>query len=306
MRKLSREDRVQILRCLVDGVSIRGTCRITGKAKATVTKLLVDVGAVCARDADLRMRGLSACKRLQCDEIWSFVGAKEKRVKAGRKGHGDVWTWTAICADTKLVPCWHVGPRDGEAATAFVADLANRIPGRLQLTTDGHRPYLEAVESAFHGAIDYAMLIKIYGGTENGGAGRYSPADCTGTRIERIEGEPDKTHVSTSYVERQNLTMRMGMRRFTRLTNAFSKKVENHIHAVSLHFWYYNFARIHKTLRTTPAMAAGVVERLMDLDDLIALMEAGEPTAAEVSARRKDLILRKIQQEMDFGPEQSK
>lgn len=303
MRKLPRADRVAILRCLVDGVSIRGTCRITGKAKATVLKLLCDVGAVCARDADERMRELT-CKRLQCDEIWSFVGAKEKQVKRGAKHHGDVWTWTAIDADTKLVPCWHVGPRDGGAACAFVADLASRIPGRVHLTTDGHRPYLEAVEGAFQGDIDYAMLIKIYG-AEGTAPGRYSPADCTGTRIERIEGSPDKAHVSTSFIERQNLTMRMGMRRFTRLTNAFSKKVENHIHAISLHFWYYNFARVHKTLRTTPAMAAGVTSRLMDLDDLVMLLERDEPDAVAVSTRRKDLILRKIQQELEFSRPES-
>ena len=236
---------------------------MTGVAKNTVVKLLVDLGAACSDYQDRRLRNLT-CRRIQCDEIWSFCYAKEKNVPEnlrGLDGYGDVWTWTGIDADTKLAVSWLVGQRDSEYAKQFINDLASRLAHRVQLTTDGHKPYLEAVEGAFGADIDYAMLIKLYGEAP-GSEKRYSPAQCIGSETRVIAGQPDQKHVSTSYVERQNLTMRMGMRRFTRLTNAFSKKVENLAAAVSLHFKHYNFARPHMTLSkpypTTPAMAAGL------------------------------------------------
>lgn len=213
-------------------------------------------------------------KRLQCDQIWSFCHAKAENVpaeKLGAFGYGDVWTWVAIDADTKLVPCWHVGRRDGLAAYEFITHLASRLAGRVQLTTDGHRPYLEAVEAAFGCDIDYAMLVKLYGKPQE--EVRYSPAQCLGTQTVTVEGAPDPAHVSTSYVERQNLAMRMSMRRFTRLTSGFSKKLENHRHAIALHYMYYNFCRLHKTLRCTPAMAAGVSQKLWEISDIVALLE---------------------------------
>ncbi len=268
--------RAQILGLLVEGNSINATCRITGAAKATVLKLLADVGAACAEYQNKTLVNLP-CKRVQCDEIWSFVGAKQKNVNEGAAGYGDVWTWTAICADTKLVASWMVGSRDGEAANAFMADLAPRLANRVQLTTDGHRAYLEAVEDAFGANVDYAMLVKLYGapqGREN--ERRYSPAECTGTVRQAVQGDPDPRHVSTSYVERQNLTMRMSMRRFTRLTNGFSKKIENHAHAVALHFMFYNFGRIHKTLRVTPAMQAGIADHVWTLEEIAALVPEPE------------------------------
>jgi IS1 family transposase len=235
--------------------------------------LLEDVGTACANYQDEAMRKLS-CRRLECDEIWSFCYAKKKNVSpehAGIFGFGDVWTWVAIEADTKLVPCWHVGRRDGLAAYEFIKDLAGRLKHRVQLTTDGHKPYLEAVEAAFGCEIDYAILIKIYGKPQE--EIRYSPPICLGTQCNTVSGNPDKKHISTSYVERQNLTMRMSMRRFTRLTNAFSKKLENHMHAIALHYMYYNFARIHKTLRCTPAMAAGVSQKLWEIEDIVTLLD---------------------------------
>jgi len=244
------------------------------RIKKTFAKLLADVGAVCSEYQDAALRGLS-CKRVQCDEIWSFVGAKQKNVPAERRGEfgvGDVWTWTAIDADTKLIVSFLVGNRGARTASEFIADLAARIDGRVQLTTDGHRVYLQAVEDAFGAEVDYAMLIKVYG-AERAGEARYSPANCIGTKGERITGNPDKEHVSTSYVERQNLTIRMSNRRFTRLTNAFSKKIENHAASIALHFMYYNFCRIHQTLRVTPAMEAGVTDHVWDLEDVVALLE---------------------------------
>ena len=268
--------RAQILGLLVEGNSINATCRITGAAKATVLKLLADVGQACAEYQDKALHNLP-CKRVQCDEIWSFVGAKQKNVNEGAAGYGDVWTWTAICADTKLVASWMVGSRDGEAARAFMADLAPRLANRVQLTTDGHRAYLEAVEDAFGADVDYAMLVKLYGapqGREN--ERRYSPAECCGTIKGTVQGCPDPRHVSTSYVERQNLTMRMSMRRFTRLTNGFSKKIENHAHAIALHFMFYNFGRIHKTLRVTPAMQAGIADHVWTLEEIAALVPEPE------------------------------
>ena len=277
MNQLSPERRVQILHALCEGNSIRNTARMTGSALNTVAKLLTEIGAACLDYQDSVMRDLP-CRRLQCDEIWSFVYAKAKNVPEERKGefgYGDVWTWTAIDADTKLVPCWHVGSRDGRDAYRFMKDLSARLANRVQLTTDGHKAYLEAVEGAFGTNIDYAILAKLYG-SEPGAEKRYSPPVCIGTQRTTIQGAPDQAHISTSYVERQNLTMRMSMRRFTRLTNAFSKKLENHMHALSLYFMYYNFCRPHKTLgkpyRTTPAMAAGLTSHVWDIRELLGLL----------------------------------
>lgn len=284
MNKLDAAARSRILHLLCEGQSIRAITRLTGASKNTVAKLLNDAGAVCAEYQDRTLVGLQS-RRIQVDEIWSFTYAKQKNVaaaKAAPEGAGDTWTWTAIDADSKLVMSWLVGGRDGEYAMAFMDDLAKRLANRVQLTSDGHKAYLEAVEGAFGGDIDYAMLVKIYGTSLDAAKGRYSPAECTGIRKTRIEGSPDPKHVSTSYAERQNLTMRMHMRRFTRLTNAFSKKVEAHANAVALHFMYYNFVRIHQKLRVTPAMAAGVADRLWEVSDIVALIEAKEaekPTA---------------------------
>lgn len=277
MYKLTSQKRSQILHLLVEGNSLRAASRLADVAFNTVAKLFVDAGRACADYQDRTLRNLP-CKRLQLDEIWSFVYAKAKNVptaKAAPGGAGDVWTWMAIDADTKLVPSWHIGGRDGYIAEVFVRDLASRLANRVQITTDGHRPYLEAVESAFGADVDYAMLQKIYG-TAPEAEKRYSPAECIGTQERVIEGSPDPAHISTSYVERQNLTMRMSIRRFTRLTNAFSKKLENHAHSVALHYMHYNFARIHKTLRMTPAMAAGVADRLWDVKDIVTTLETWE------------------------------
>ncbi len=249
--------------------------------------MLVEVGLACAEFQDKALRNLK-CKRIQCDEIWAFCHAKDKNLpadKLGKFGYGSIWTWTALDADSKLIVAWMVGPRDTQAAVEFVNDLANRLSERVQLTTDGHRPYLEAVSYAFGGEIDYSMLIKLYG--DNGdNEKRYSPADCIGVKKDTVSGRPDPKYVSTSYVERQNPTMRMHMRRFTRLTNGFSKKLENHIAAVSLHFMYYNFVRIHQTLRVTPAMAAGVTDRVWDIADIVRLLEAREAEQAQEKQRQ--------------------
>lgn len=271
--------RAQILGFLVEGMSLRAASRLADCSINTVTKLLVDVGMACAEFQDKALRNLS-CRRVQCDEIWSFVGAKQKNVPAERVGEfgmGDVWTWTAIDADTKLIASWMVGTRGAESAQFFIRDLASRLANRIQLTTDGHRMYVEAVERAFAGDIDYAMLIKHYGDDARSVDRKYSPSAFVSAEKKRINGDPDDAHVSTSYVERQNLTMRMSCRRFTRLTNAFSKKVENHAHAVALHFMYYNFGRIHKTLRVTPAMEAGVSKHVWSLAEIAALVP--EPVA---------------------------
>lgn len=275
MNKLTQAKRVQVIAALVEGNSIRATCRMTGVAKGTVLKLLVDLGQACAAYQDRTLRNLS-CKRVQCDEIWSFCYAKEKNVPEemkGKLGFGDVWTWTAIDADTKLIVSFLVGGRSTEYARKFIDDLASRLANRVQLTTDGHRAYLTAVERAFGGEVDYAMLDKIYNAPPNQGTTRYSPAECCGTRKIKVKGNPDIKQVSTSFVERQNLTMRMSMRRMTRLTNAFSKKIENQAHAVALHFMHYNFARIHQTLRVTPAMEAGVTDHVWNLEEISGLLD---------------------------------
>ena len=274
MNKLSTARRAQIVRSLVEGNSIRATVRMTGASKNTVVKLLVDLGTACEAYQDRVMRNLT-CRRLQCDEVWSFCHAKEKNVPEdhrGEFGYGDVWTWTAIDADTKLVPTWFVGKRTAVDAADFIGDLAGRLANRVQLTTDGHRAYLTAVAGAFGDDIDYAQLVKIYG-VDPEGEKRYSPAQCIGTDTTVVSGAPDPAHVSTSYVERQNLTMRMSMRRFTRLTNAFSKKVENLMHAVSLHFMHYNFARVHGTLKTTPAVKAGIADHVWTIEEIVALLD---------------------------------
>ena len=278
MNRLSTKKRAQIIAALVEGNSIRATCRMTGAAKGTVLKLLADVGKACAKYRDNIFRNLK-CKRIQCDEIWSFCYSKKKNVPEKLKsqfGYGDVWTWTAICADTKLVPTWMVGERDVETGAAFMDDLAGRLSGRIQLTTDGLKKYVDVVADTFKGNVDYAMLVKLYGAKGEGegmspGA-RYSPAVCTETRVIKITGNPDPEHISTSFSERQHLTMRMSMRRFTRLTNAFSKKVENLMHAVSLHFMYYNFVRIHQTLRVTPAMEAGITDHVWSVEEMAGLL----------------------------------
>jgi IS1 family transposase len=273
MNRLTTAERVRVVAALVEGNSLRATARMTGFARMTVEKLLRELGAACAKAQDEMFRNLP-CKRVQCDEIWSFVYAKQKNVpadKQGQFGYGDVWTWVAIDADTKLVPAWRVGPRDAATAYELMQDLASRLRNRVQLTTDGHKPYLAAVEDAFGADIDYAMLVKIYGSSGEPET-RYSPAKCLGCIPTEVTGNPDPKHISTSYVERQNLTMRMSMRRFTRLTNAFSKKVEMHVAAIALHYAYYNLVKIHQTLRVSPAMAAGVSNRLWSIEDLVGLL----------------------------------
>jgi IS1 family transposase len=269
---------VRVVASLVEGNSIRATVRMTGVAKNTVTKLLVDLGTVCSEYQDRVMRDLP-CFRLECDEIWAFCYAKERNLpdeKRGEFGYGDVWTWVAIDAETKLIPSFRVGQHDAEDANAFMQDLAKRLRYRVQLTTDGHKTYLNAVRGAFKDEIDYAQLVKTYG-VDPHAERRYSPAICTGIATKTISGDPDERLISTSYVERQNLTMRMSMRRFTRLTNAFSKKIENLAAAVSLHFAYYNFCRAHKALGgATPAVAAGVTDHVWTLAELVGLLEAAE------------------------------
>jgi IS1 family transposase len=273
--KLPLAKRVQILSMLVEGSSMRSISRVADVSINTVSALLVDAGRACAAHHDETVRGVRS-KRIQADEIWSFCYAKAKNVptaKAAPEDAGDVWTWTALDADTKLIVSYFVGGRDAGYANEFMLDVAGRLANRVQLTTDGLKAYLDAVEDAFGADIDYAMLVKLYGNTP-GPAGRYSPAECTGAIRTRVEGKPADKHVSTSYVERQNLTMRMSMRRFTRLTNAFSKKAENHTHALALYFTFYNFVRMHKTLRCSPAMAAGLSKTLWSMEDVVALIDA--------------------------------
>jgi IS1 family transposase len=274
MNKLTLNRRSQVLAALVEGMSINATCRVTGVAKHTVLKLLKDSGCAAASYHDAHVRNLRV-RHLQCDEIWSFVGAKMKNTSAEKieQGWGDVWTWTAIDADTKLIVSYTVGQRGAETANEFMQDVASRLRTRIQLTTDGHRVYADAVEGAFGADIDYAMLVKLYGASGDSPESRYSPATCIGCRTGVLSGKPDPDHISTSFVERSNLSMRMGMRRFTRLTNGFSKKLENHGHMVALYFFHYNFVRIHQTLRVTPAMEAGITDHVWSLEELVALLE---------------------------------
>lgn len=290
MNKLTIKERAKILSCLVEGNSIRSTVRIAGASKNTVIKLLADVGQACSEYQDKTLHNLT-CTKIQCDEIWSFCHSKQKNVpeeKQGRLGYGDVYTWTAICADTKLVMSFLVGKRDAGYAHAFIADLESRLKNRVQLTTDGHKAYLEAVESSFGNKIDYAMLVKLYGIPDSKkDERRYSAAKFTGAIKTPVSGSPDVTHISTSYVERQNLTMRMSMRRFTRLTNGFSKKLENLEYAVALHFMYYNFARIHKTLRVTPAMEAGISDHVWSLEEIAALADIGQVSKKRGAYKKK-------------------
>jgi IS1 family transposase len=274
MNQLSREKRAQIIGCLVEGNSLRATARMCDVAFNTVLKFIPEIGNACAEYQDRAFHNLK-CKRIQCDEIWTFCYAKEKNVpkeKRGIFGYGDVWTWVAIDADTKLVPSFMVGNRDAKSAKIFMDDLAGRLADRVQLTTDGHKVYLDAIENAFGGEIDYAMLVKVYELTSTEEQRKYSPVECTGAETKRISGNPAKEYVSTSFVERQNLTMRMSMRRFTRLTNGFSKKVENHAHHLALHYMYYNFCRVHKTLRVTPAMEAGITDHVWTLEEIVELV----------------------------------
>ncbi len=273
MNRLSLQKRVQVIGMLVEGNSMRATSRLANCSINTVTKLLTDVGYGCAFFQNETIRSIN-CKRVQCDEIWSFCYSKEKKVAPKDKGvlgHGDAYTWAAIDADTKLAISWLVGCRDADYAEEFITDLASRLADRIQLTIDGHCPYIEAVEKVFGGAIDYAMLVKIYGDERLRGQKRYSPSQFVGADKRCINGKPDIKHVSTSYVERQNLTMRMGMRRFTHLTDGFSKKLKSLEHAVALHFMHYNFGRIHKSLRVTPAMEAGIADHVWSLEEIAAL-----------------------------------
>jgi IS1 family transposase len=278
MNKLSVAKRAQVLSMLCEGSSMQSTSRVCDVAFNSIVKLLADAGRACEAFHDQTVRGV-ASKRVQVDEIWSFVYAKAKNVKTAKAAPdyaGDLWTWTALDADSKLIVSYLVGGRDATFANAFMQDVASRLANRVQLTSDGHKPYLQAIEDAFGADIDYAMLIKHYG-EPTGALGRYSPGECIGIEQRRVEGRPDPKHVSTSYAERQNLTMRMQMRRFTRLTNAFSKKAENHYFMVCLYTVWYNFVKMHKTLKCTPAMAAGVSKTLWDMTDIVALIDAAAP-----------------------------
>ena len=290
MNKAPLKTRVQILQMLCEGSSMRSISRIADVSINTVSKLLIDAGKACSAFHDENVRGVTA-SRIQCDEIWSFTYAKQKNVptaKAAPAEAGDTWTWTALDSDSKLIVSWLVGGRDGEYAIAFMDDLRSRLENRVQLTTDGHRAYLEAVEGAFGGDVDYAQLIKLYGEpATKGNERRYSPAVCTGAKKEVVEGSPDMRHVSTSHVERHNLSMRMHMRRFTRLTNGFSKKFENHTHMVALYTVWYNYCRIHKSLKITPAMAAGLTDRLWSMEDIVALIDAAAPKPGRPKSYKK-------------------
>jgi IS1 family transposase len=274
MNRLAKEQQKRVVAALVEGNSIRATVRMTGVAKNTVVKLLLDLADACADYHNRSVRNLKV-RRLQCDEIWNFVGAKAKNATPERKaeGWGDTWTWTALDADTKLCVSYLVGGRDLSWATEFMVDCADRISNRVQITTDGHKAYMEAVETAFGADIDYAQLQKIYGAPAENHT-RYSPATCIGCDMKVVSGDPDPKHVSTSFVERQNLSMRMSIRRFTRLTNAFSKKVENHAAAVALWFMYYNFCRVHQTIRVTPAMEAGISNHVWSIEELVSLLNS--------------------------------
>ncbi|PYX28639.1 MAG: IS1 family transposase [Acidobacteria bacterium] len=272
MNRLATDKRTAVIAALIEGTSVNATCRMTGVAKHTVLKLLKDIGCACAAYHNAHVRNLRV-RRVQADEIWSFVYGKDKNLtlEQVKSGLGSVWTWKAIDADTKLVISYTIGDRGADTAKAFMQDVALRINSRIQLTTDGHRVYADAVEDAFGADIDYAMLVKIYGASNDNPESRYSPATCIGCRTGVLAGSPDPDHISTSFVERSNLSMRMGMRRFTRLTNGFSKKLENHGHMVALYFMHYNFCRVHKTLRVTPAMEAGLTDHVWSLEEMIGL-----------------------------------
>jgi IS1 family transposase len=292
MNRLSVEKRASILGMLVEGNSLRSCSRIADVSINTVMKLVVDLGMAAEQFHNERVNNVRV-RRLQCDEIWSFVGSKEKNTSADRKaeGWGNVWTWIGLDADTKLCLSYLVGGRDAVWASEFMLDCASRIKGRVQLTTDGHRAYLEAVEGAFGCDVDYAMLIKIYGKPESKNDEiRYSPAECIGCETKWVTGRPDEQHISTSFVERYNLTMRMGMRRFTRLTNGFSKKFRNHAAMVAIHSAHYNFVRLHKTLRCTPAMAANLTERLWSLEELVEVLDKYIPTPGERGPYKKRIV----------------
>jgi IS1 family transposase len=275
MNRLSTTERAKVIGCIIEGCSLRSTVRLTGVAKKTVSRILVEVGEACAAFHDKIMRNLS-CKVIQVDEVWSFTYCKQANIPEhlqGQDGVGDTWTWIAIDADSKLIPSWHVGLRDANAAYAFIHDLKGRLANRIQLTSDGHRPYLCAVEDAFGADIDYSMLVKLYGRETGKGETRYSPPVCIGARRRKVIGNPDRNLISTSFIERQNLTLRMTNRRFTRLTNAFSKKIENHKHMMAIYTMNYNFCRIHQTLRVTPAMEAGISDHVWTLEEIADLIE---------------------------------
>jgi IS1 family transposase len=286
MRKLSSEKRATILSALVEGNSVNATARLCGVSKITVLRLLADAGQFCADYHDVYVRGLDS-KRVQADEIWSFCGCKDKAKKAGANGHGSVWTWVAMDADSKLAISYVVGGRGADFALAFAQDIADRVNDRIQLSTDAHGVYADAVDAAFGGKVDYAQIVKVFGkqGTEE--QRRYSPPECIACKKEVKSGEPDPDHVSTSYIERQNLTMRMSIRRMTRLSNGYSKKIENHAHATALHFWFYNYARKHHTIKTTPAVAAGLANAPLTMLDLVKMIEAEE---AKLGGRLTDYL----------------
>ena len=291
MNKLPLHKRTQILHMLVEGSSMRSISRVVGVSINTVTKLMIEAGEACAAYHDVTVRDVTAA-RVQCDEIWSFCYAKQKNVKTAKaapQDAGNVWTWTALDADSKMIISYLVGGRDSEYAMEFMDDVAKRLAHRVQITTDGHHAYVEAVEGAFGGDVDFAQLIKIYGSTPDSKKGRYSPAVCTGAKKRAVEGNPAYEDINTSFVERQNLTMRMSMRRFTRLTNAFSKKIDNHIHMLSLYFVHYNFCRIHKSLKVTPAMAAGVSDTLHDVEWIVELIDARAPKPGPRGPYKKDI-----------------
>jgi IS1 family transposase len=273
MNRLPLETRTRILSMLVEGSSMRSVSRVCDVSINTVSKLLIDAGTACADFHAQNVQGVQA-RRVQCDEIWSFCYSKQANTSAFHRGErGDVWTWTALDADSKLIVSWMIGGRDAETANIFMDDLKARLANRVQLTTDGHRPYLQAVDGAFGDDVDYAMLVKLYGESPESAKGRYSPAQCIGCREQTITGNPDPDHISTSYTERHNLTMRMSMRRFTRLTNAFSKKIDNHCHALALYFVWYNWVKTHKAHRLSPAMAAGLTDKLWEMSDVVRMID---------------------------------
>lgn len=290
MKKLTTARRAQIVSCLVEGCSIRSTVRMTGFSKNTVAKLLVDLGEACREWHDEHVRGLNT-QRVQADEIWAFVGAKQKSVEKGKAGHGDIWTWVALDADTKLAITWLVGERDAGSAFEVMHDLAGRLISRVQLTTDGLAAYLDAVIDNFGPYVDYGQLVKLYGDDprlkKKSPSARYSPGRCTGAKPYARLGDPDPKYISTSYIERQNLTMRMGMRRYTRLTNAFSKKVSNHEAMTSLHFAYYNLCRVHQTIRCTPAMQSGIADHVWSIPELVGILEAKEVAMIGTEANKR-------------------